>query len=520
MAMLRYGSATIVEPNISSDKWTQKVCCGHKGCSCGGGNCRVKIARNILAKYSPEKYLISHATIIAAVDVENAPQSKSKYKDYLIHPAYSKLVNNNGDAWTKKMLAASYRTFVGADNFTEHVQIKDLSKGKVVDAVLREVSIGKDKTGKDLTTYYCDILVATDRKHRDLIRKIEAGEIDKMSMGCKIAFSICSKCGNMAVDETQACDCVKYEKNNVFYDTEGTQRKIAELCGHHDIEDSVTFVDASWVANPAFTGAVVRNIVNPPEDIMAKIKAAEDKKSYEYEEGDFLKAAHKKAQQSPIPEETGPDKAPPTPDKPEEEPAEPEKEEPTKEAPEEPAAPEEPPEDPVKTWKNKIKQKLLDEIGNQIVQEFSGEPSEEGPRELETLDESLIQPTAALRQMWQMKKSWDKYLQKAAGNLDKKNLNKLRFGSYMILTSNDLTSLKDYGYNRRDFLAVMSFVDQCLKTPLKTDVKKAIASIGCSQGKTVNELISSLNDITGRKLTSKEGSRALAWLRLMDFYQP
>jgi hypothetical protein len=88
----------------------------------------------------------------------------------------------------------------------------------------------------------------------------------------------------------------------------------------------------------------------------------------------------------------------------------------------------------------------------------------------------------------------------------------------MILTSNDLTSLKDYGYSRRDFLAVMSFIDQCIKTPLGTDIKKAIASIGGSQGRTINELVKSLTDFTGRKITAKEGSRALAWLRLMDFY--
>jgi len=939
MAMLRYSSATVVEPHVSSEQWTKSVCCGHKGgCICGGKNCRTKVARTILAKYSPEKYLLSHSTIIAAVDVDEAKNSKSKYKDYLIKPEYSKFVNNNGDAWTKKMLAASYRTFIGANNYCfaagtrilmadgtyrniesiqkgdrvinrkgeidtvtetfcresdeiveikstnilsrslfvtknhpfwlyharetcpktgrpnsfnpekdychldkwvgfsigshrkageifpsgltpewrtadeidikrdflthpvpnienedeeinanraeligwflaegsysaqntfrvgdcgivfnlgnneadvaerlskllveefgqylridckprlyetesgslclslcnqvvadyfkkwcskyawakklpekalwfpknlqaiilksclngdgcgtitsrgyilemksqaliqqllliswrlglsptyketgvlsrysecsdvdgyevysdpetgkksrpgymirfstrdskrlndllkvsderisqriskrfthifqkdgnswilskidsiepvhakcsvynlevendnsyiaegvivhncEHVQIPELSKGKVIDAVLREVPIGKDKFGKDLTTYYCDILVATDRKHKDLVAKIEGGQTSSLSMGCKIAFSQCTKCGNIAVDETQACPCVRYEKNNVFYDEQGNQRKIAELCGHHTQEDSVTFVDASWVANPAFTGAVVRNIINPPENIMAKIREAEKKKAYEYEEGDFLKAAHKTAQQAPITEEAGPTDTPPTEDTtaPAEGDAPAEGETPEETPAETP--PQEEPEDPVVTWKNKIKTKLLDELGNQILQEFSGESENTGPRELETLDENLIQPTAALKQVWKMKKSWDKYLAKVAGNLDTKNFDKLRFGSYMILTSKDLTVLKDYGYNRRDFLAVMSFLDQCYKSPLSKEVKKAIAIVGCSKGKTVNQLSNELDKQAGRKLTASEGARALAWLRLMDFY--
>ena len=52
-------------------------------------------------------------------------------------------------------------------------QIPELSKGKVIDAVLREVPVGKDKEGKDIATYYVDILVATNRKHKDLVAKIE-----------------------------------------------------------------------------------------------------------------------------------------------------------------------------------------------------------------------------------------------------------------------------------------------------------------------------------------------------------
>lgn len=293
MAMLRYGSATIITPDIKSRQWEKNINFWRVACDEEG--CRIKTAKTVIAKYSPEKYLLSHATIIAAVETELA-NPKDPKSDYYIHPSYSKFINNNGDAWSKKMLAACYRSFIGADNFQEHVQISELSKGKVIDAVLREVPIGKDKKDKELTTYYVDILVATERKHKDLIRKIEAHEIDKLSMGCRISFSICSKCGKKAVDETEACKHVRYEKNNVFYDENGIQRKIAELCGHHSESDSVAFMDASWVEAPAFVGAVIRNVVNPPEDIVAKLEEAKKKESYQVEEGDFLKAAHKIAQ--------------------------------------------------------------------------------------------------------------------------------------------------------------------------------------------------------------------------------
>jgi hypothetical protein len=532
MAMLRYGSATVAEPSISSDKWTKTICCGHKAkCACGSGSCRVKVARTILAKYSPEKYLLSHCTIIAAVDVENAPESKSEFKDYLIKPEYSKFVNNNGDAWTKRLLASTYRSFIGANNYLEHVQIPELAKGKIIDAVLRDVPVGKDKQGKDITTFYVDILVATERKHKELVRKIEAGELKTLSMGCKIAYSICTKCGNKAADESQACPCVRYEKNNVFYGSDGVQRKVAELCGHESDPDSVTFIDASWVANPAFTGAVIRNVITPPEDIMAKIQEAESKQSYQFREDDFLKAAHKTAQKDDAPPDAPADAAPPAEDDKaapaDEAPADetdeknPDTGTPGEEAPPAPA-PEEAPEEDIQTWKNQVKKKLLKELTDEIMTELEGEPGDEGgPRELETLDEDLIHPSAsqAMRQMWKMKNSWDKYLTKMAGKLEKSHFDKLRFGTYMLLSSNDLTVLADYGYKKRDFLAVMSCLDNCFKKPLDVNIKKAIAILGGTHGKNPKSLIGAIEKLSGRKLKQPELRKVFTWLKLMDAYE-
>jgi len=536
MAMMRYSSATVVEPSVDYKSWQKNVCCGQKSCSCGDDSCRVKTARTILAKYSPEKYLLSHCTIIAAVDTELADPTNPQ-SDYYIHPAYSKFINNNGDAWSKQMLASCYRSFIGSNNYLEHIQIPELSKGKVVDAILREVTIGKDKKGSDLTTYYVDILVATERKHKDLIRRIEANELSTLSMGCKIAYSICSKCGKKAVDETEACQHVRFEKNNMFYDENGTQRKVGELCGHFSEPDSVTFIDASWVTNPAFTGAVIRNIVNPPENIMAKLDEANKKDTYVVKEGDFLKAAHKTAQEDedkPVEEDKAP-KEDPKVDEPKEdapaagdEPAVEDDAAPGEEtgAPEESPTPEPapappPPEEtPVKTWKKDIKKKLLDELSNDLVKEFTEETEGAKNDQLETLDESLIQPTAssAFRKMWLFKRGWEKYLRKTAKNLDEKSFDKLKFGTYMILTSNDLTALSQYGFNRRDFLAVMSYLDQRFKNPLSLGLKKAVAELNGTKDLTVEGAVYALQKLSSRKLGDLEVKKALTWLRALDFY--
>jgi hypothetical protein len=176
MSMLRFGHAALVTPIVDPFKWVEKkVPAG-----------RVKIARSVIAKYDPSKWLLSHVTIIASVDTEFADPSDKK-SNYLIKPEHSVFVNNNGDSWERELLKATYKTFLGADSFVEHVQIPELSKGKVIDVALREVPIGKDLEGKDLTTLYVDILIANNREHVDLIDKIKTGQYNSVSMGCFLA---------------------------------------------------------------------------------------------------------------------------------------------------------------------------------------------------------------------------------------------------------------------------------------------------------------------------------------------
>lgn len=226
-----------------------------------------KAARVVLQDYNPGSHLLTHCTIIASVDAEVSSeplgrhlvdgfQIERKFADYLITPETSKYVNNNHDAWERKLLLACFRTFVGGENYVEHIQIPELSKGKIIDAAARDIG----------DSIYVDILVATDRKHKALVSAITKGELTTLSMGCQVAYTTCTKCGNTAEDETQLCQHVRYFKGSEFIDALGKKRKIAELCGHiKDEPGSVKFIEASWVANPAFTGAVMRNILSPEE---------------------------------------------------------------------------------------------------------------------------------------------------------------------------------------------------------------------------------------------------------------
>jgi len=266
MAFLRTASALVVQPSISPKGWG-RVRTASKVEGAPSKNLSAQASEILGTDFDPSKYLLTHCTIVASVNVESVPNVKlgsltedghkvnRKYVDYRVSSDTDKYINNNLDCFGRDVLLDSYSTFIGAQNYQEHVQVEAMSKGRIIDAVARDIG----------DSIYVDILVATDRKHTELVKDIEAGKLGTLSMGCSVDETICTKCGNVAVDETELCHHVRYEKGNIFYDDKGHQHRVAELCGHPSIEPhgGVAFIEASWVAAPAFTGAVLRNIIHP-----------------------------------------------------------------------------------------------------------------------------------------------------------------------------------------------------------------------------------------------------------------
>ena len=266
MAFLRYARANVVRPSVHGLEWDKvRVASGAKTIN----KSLKKQAEDILGEpFTPDRFLLTHSTIVCSVDTETVPNSKTgsvieegvkvnrKYADYRITSATDHFINNNLDSWSRGVIKQSYQTFIGAHNFVEHIQVEELSKGRIIDAVLRDIG----------DSIYVDILVATDRKHEDLVAQILSGQMNAMSMGCSVDFTICTKCGHVAADETEMCAHVKYEKGNTFFDEKGNKHRVAELCGHEEVGGTggVTFIEASWVATPAFPGAVARNTLEIP----------------------------------------------------------------------------------------------------------------------------------------------------------------------------------------------------------------------------------------------------------------
>jgi intein/homing endonuclease len=212
--------------------------------------------------YIANRCAVHNCSICCSVEVEDS-------NGFYIKPSCSELVNNNGNGWANQVLLATFQSFRGGENYLEHVQVPELSKGKILDAVIRPVKHVTDEGESNV--YWVDILVATNRKHMDLIDRIQKGELTTLSMGCSTSFVTCSKCGVVLTDDDKNCEHIDNEILQYFTDRTGKRRIVAELCGRMfkgpngkwvGDPKSVDFIEASWVERPAFTGAVLNHYIS------------------------------------------------------------------------------------------------------------------------------------------------------------------------------------------------------------------------------------------------------------------
>lgn len=201
------------------------------------------------SRFTPDKYLLSHCTAVAGVELE--PDG------HTIVVPHGKWVNSNGNAWSNQVLLDSYKTFIWAENYLEHVQVKEFSKGKVIDAVAWVVYQQEAGYKEKIPTVFIDCLIATNKKkHPKLVNDVKSGKLGAVSMGCSITHSQCSKCGKVIEEGTDTCSHIKHDLGKAYRDSEGNRRIISELCGVPGVKDSNVFVELSFVRQPAFSPAI------------------------------------------------------------------------------------------------------------------------------------------------------------------------------------------------------------------------------------------------------------------------
>jgi hypothetical protein len=166
------------------------------------------------------------------------------------------------------------------------------------------------------------------------------------------------------------CPHIKYNKGNVFFDNNGGRHRIAELCGHETISPhgGVQFIEASWVATPAFTGAVLRNVLEPTG---AAARRAQEILSNPPSEWDAN--ARKLVARTPVVGQWG-----------------------DEEEEGEGGAEETTPEDPLRTIEDDLHQHMLDRVKKRVKKDMEGDEAPE-PSDLEdtSTNETIVKEGAS-----------------------------------------------------------------------------------------------------------------------------
>jgi len=217
--------------------------------------------------------------LAGAVDIRlDSRKSKSKSSSHIFNNNEGKwIVSKIHEVSVEKKACEVFNLEVENDNsyiaegvVVHNCQIESLSKGTLLDAVLRPI-VYTDSKGRKADVFYVDLLVATARKHTQLIKEIVSGELQTLSMGCTCDFVQCSNCGKVLGEHDINCSHLDHQLLQPYKTKYGTESVVAELCGrvYKDASGkwvgdpkSCKFIEASWVKHPAFTGAVLNYYVS------------------------------------------------------------------------------------------------------------------------------------------------------------------------------------------------------------------------------------------------------------------
>lgn len=154
--------------------------------------------------------------------------------DYNVRPGYlyvrsraiSSRCNDNFDEFPADELAKSYKTFVGKPVFVNHHnETHRRARGVVIDAVLH-----KDANRDGSKDHWVEVLMEVDAlRFPRLAAEILSGNIARTSMGCDVAYSICSACNNKATSPAEYCAHIPGAKGIRMYRTTASGKKVGEL---------------------------------------------------------------------------------------------------------------------------------------------------------------------------------------------------------------------------------------------------------------------------------------------------
>ncbi|TWF71666.1 DUF7178 family protein [Kitasatospora viridis] len=177
------------------------------------------------------------ATILAAQLDGTARLPKQAHRhtfEYTARPGYlyvrsraiSSRCNDNFDEFPAEEIKAAYKTFVGKPVFVNHENSDHRrARGVVIDAALHE-----DRNPDGTPDTWCEVLMEVDaRRFPKLAKAILDGDVDRTSMGCDVAYSVCSACGNRATTPAEYCQHIPRSKGQRIYRHTASGQRVGEL---------------------------------------------------------------------------------------------------------------------------------------------------------------------------------------------------------------------------------------------------------------------------------------------------
>lgn len=209
---------------------------------------------------APRRYAELLDSYSKAVNVQRVAPLNPEFSFYRVMGLHGDWPNTNGDLfrWGSKSDATEpellrliregsfdgkhvYQTFVGKGNYKDH------NNSKVADAVGIILDAVPNHTVKGI-----ELLVAVDRsKDPMLVRGIDSGYITDVSMGCRVAYSICKICANVAHNELEYCAHIKNWKGQNYSGPETGWKNVLACEDNRGVE----FIEESWVTVGADTKA-------------------------------------------------------------------------------------------------------------------------------------------------------------------------------------------------------------------------------------------------------------------------
>lgn len=187
-----------------------------------------------MLKYASAQIMTAHLAPVGASRRELRRFAHRHHFDYEVRPGYlyvrsraiSSRCNDNFDEFPAEELEKAYATFKGKPVFVNHNnEDHKRARGVIIDAALH-----KDSNRDGSKDWWIEVLQEVDaRRFPRLAKEILAGNIARTSMGCDVAFSVCSACNNKATTPAEYCAHIPGSKGMMLYRPTASGQKVGEI---------------------------------------------------------------------------------------------------------------------------------------------------------------------------------------------------------------------------------------------------------------------------------------------------